>query len=165
MAEFEAYVAGFFDGEGSIAIARQKSGRYNDYHKVIVAIGQRARNRRVLDAIAEAFGGSVTLRKQTIGETERWATQAVWALQKWSDIERFLEAIQPYSVVKSEQIKIALDFVRTRTLAIRQRNELGQVQGMRLVAGEFEKREAFRQAMLAANNRGPGHFSLGEQEG
>jgi LAGLIDADG DNA endonuclease family protein len=163
MAEYEAYVAGFFDGEGSISIVRQRAGHYSDYHKIMVAIGQRARYRRILDEIAEKFGGSVTLRKQTLKESERWATQAIWSLQKWADIERFLEAIQPYAVVKAEQIAIALEFVRTRTLAIRQRNELGQVQGMRLMPGELDRREGFRVAMLTANNRGPGHFSLGER--
>lgn len=149
----DEYIAGFFDGEGSVSIARNRANGKSDYHKVIVTLTQRAKHRRVLDEVCALYGGAVVLKKQM---NARWALGATWQLQSTPDIERFLVAMQPHVIVKAEQVRIALEFVRSRKPAgYAPRNGLGQLQGKSLSQDEIDRREALRLQMLEANHLGP----------
>lgn len=152
----DEYIAGFFDGEGSISIGRNRANGRSDYHKMVVVLAQRAKYRHVLDQIAEQFGGAVILKKWPVDKRARWAQMANWQLQSLADIERFLVAMQPHVIVKAEQVRIALEFVRTRKPAgFAPRNGLGQLQGKSLSQDEIDRREALRLQMLEANHLGP----------
>lgn len=155
MSDWHAYVAGFFDGEGSVSIARVRVGERSDYHKIVVVIGQRAKYREVLDRIHDEFGGTVGLRNQKTRIAERWAEHAVWQLQDKTSIEVFLRAMQPYCIVKARQIEIGLDFIRTFEQAPNVRDSLGRIRGRQLTADEVERRESIRLQLREANALGP----------
>lgn len=156
MDTFNAYVAGLFDGEGSVSIARVSANGRSDYHKIVVTIGQRARHRDALDRVQAEFGGTVSVRTQKLRISQGWAEHASWQLQAKPAIERFLSTIQPYSIIKSEPIRIGLEFIRSfRPALLNQRNRLGQVTGMMLTADEIERREVLRLELREANYLGP----------
>jgi hypothetical protein len=155
VSEWHGYLAGFFDGEGSVTIARVRANGLSDYHKIVVAVGQRAKYREVLDRIQAEFGGYVMLRQQESRVRHLWAEHAVWQLQDKRGIERFLAAIQPHSMVKREQIRIGLEFVQTFTAAARARDSLGRIRGKVLTSEEIERRERLRLELRAANELGP----------
>lgn len=162
---FVAYVAGFFDGEGSVSISknRVRGAAKSEYHKIIVKVSQRTQHRKALDLICAEFGGSVCVKKQRVGggftradAPLRWAEQSEWTLQKWADIERFLIAVQPHVVVKRKQVEIALAFIRTRSAKTTySQDSLGRVRRDVLTDTERDLRESYRAQMLDANHLGP----------
>jgi len=74
---FLAWVAGFFDGEGSVIVEYSKSP-------------EKTSDNRTAD-------------------TRRWAVQYTWSVRNQNAIA-FLQKIEPYSVVKKEQINLALTY-------------------------------------------------------
>jgi hypothetical protein len=90
-----AYFAGFFDGEGCVAIY---------VHKYVVSITNT--DVRPLKRAKELWGGTINVQKR---ETLQGALQD---LRRWSVYGRnsreFLNAILPYLIVKKEQVNIYL---------------------------------------------------------
>ena len=155
---WHAYVAGFFDGEGSISIVmqRSRSGGPVRYHKIRVTLSQREKHRAILDRVAADFGGTVRIQSQAYRISPGWASQAVWQLQDWDGIGRFLSIIRPYCIVKAAQVQIALDFVATRKPpGLKPRSADGRLTGRHVDADEIERRETYRRAMREANTLGP----------
>src|SRR3990170_1072595 len=100
----KAYIAGFFDGEGSITIAIQKSSPNG---AVIVQISNT--NKPVLEWIQSKFGGSIHIKTR---ENER--QQNSWKLDICSLMaNRFLKTIQPYLKLKTPQAQLAIEFQKT----------------------------------------------------
>lgn len=99
-----AYAAGFFDGEGSIVIARQCRGLVaRRQHQLVISVSQ-MRNRWPLDTLARLFGGTVS--QHTRGEY-RWRVVSGKAAEA-------LDQMLPYLLVKRGQAVAALDFQRRR---------------------------------------------------
>lgn len=153
--EWHAYIAGFFDGEGSVTIARVRANDRSDYHKIIVGLSQRAKYRQVLDDICADFGGRVSIANERTRVTQKWAQQAKWQLQDKPGITRFLTAIQPYLRVKTQPVALGLEFVGSFEKAPKMRDSLGRIRGKLLSVDEIEHRERLRLAMRAANELGP----------
>lgn len=101
---FCAWAAGFFDGEGHIGIYTRRRSWGNVVH--IMRAGVTQRDRPALDLLVAEFSGYVGL-PSCDGDCHRWSVQARKA-------EVFLRAIQPYSIVKAEQITVALAFMDRR---------------------------------------------------
>lgn len=152
---WNAYIAGFFDGEGSVSIARQRANGKADYHKVIVTLSQRAKHRDVLDRVASDYGGRVLVVSQKTRVSQNWAENAKWQLQAKSEIERFLSAIEPYVIVKREQVRLGLEFIRSFATGAALRDSAGRIQGKILPVEEIGRREQLRLQMLEANKLGP----------
>jgi len=152
---FVVYVAGFFDGEGSVTIARVRTSQYSDYHKIIVALSQRAKYGAVLNRIQETFGGTVLIASEKHRLSDKWSEQAKWQLQDKPGIERFLAAIQPYVIVKARQVELGLEFVRLNSNTGRLRDSLGRIRGRAVVREDIEQREQIRLALREANELGP----------
>lgn len=150
-----AYLAGFWDGEGSVSIVRNRANGLSDYHKVIVTLSQRAKHRDVLDQVAHEFGGMVSIRQQPTRIVQAWAEQAVWQLQDKAGIARFLTAIQPHLRIKGRQAALALEFIATFQKAPSLRDALGRIHGRTLSVEEIERRERLRLAMRELNELGP----------
>ena len=138
-----------------MSIARQKANGKADYHKMIVTLTQRAKHRDVLDWISAEYGGSVRLTDDHTRVAQQWAETARWQLQAKTEIERFLTAIEPYVIVKREQVRLGLEFVRSFAPATVMRDSRGRVQGKILSIAEIERREQLRLQMLEANKLGP----------
>lgn len=94
-----AYIAGFFDGEGSIVIIKSKSGNFSPEYAYGVSIGQK--DGQTLDWIKEKFGGNVYLVKHD--------GSFYWALGYTKAIV-FLKMIQPYLKYKKPQADLAIEF-------------------------------------------------------
>ena len=126
---FTAWAAGFFDGEGCIQIVLKRSkGSPKKLQELGIFISQK--DRRPLALLKERFGGSLF-----------WVHGGVSVLQLGPRAgEVFLRAIYPYSQVKREQIRIALDF-RDYQMAHRAHRGL-------MPAHVYAKREQFRQDLL-----------------
>jgi hypothetical protein len=93
------YVAGFFDGEGSVFLQSHGS--------LEVRISQT--DRRPLDAIKERFGGVVT----PMAARGTSAPYHQWRIMRWEEGEFFLREIQPWLIVKSEKVKLVLRYIET----------------------------------------------------
>ena len=89
------YLAGFFDGEGSVTIGL-------GYGRVTVSVAQKSRD--ILDLIATEHGGRVH-NKSNVRETGTHH----WVLTGRENITRFLSFILPHSIVKADEIKIAIE--------------------------------------------------------
>lgn len=127
----DQWTAGFFDGEGSVSILRRKRGGFIE-HMLACAIGQN--DQRPLLAIQAEYGGS-KCDSRTQSGCWRWRIHG-------GSAERFLIRIRPYSIVKAEQIDLALEL---RTL-------VGKP-GRRMADGIWEKKEAIWKRLMAVKGK------------
>ena len=84
------YIAGFFDGEGSICFATRKKG------KVYIDLYQKPRE--VLDLIQEFLGyGSICMYRRGSHQLR---------ISGRANVRRFISMIYPHSVVKKKQLEV-----------------------------------------------------------
>lgn len=135
MDPFDAWAAGFFDGEGYVGIAVASNGT----HRLDVIVTQV--DRRPLDALAERWGGTVRMRRST---RARQRDSFVWQ-RHGSHAVAFLRDVRPLLLVKAEVVDLALQFGATI---------LTRHGGRRLAAVETIERQRIRGEILARNRRG-----------
>ena len=93
----KAYAAGFFDGEGTVMLAKGGNG-----YRLFVAVGQK--DIRPLQFLKERFSGTIhSVRQPSKDRIYHWQIGQYRA-------ELFLRAIYPYLIHKKEQVKVALDY-------------------------------------------------------
>jgi hypothetical protein len=102
----KSYLAGLFDGEGSINIFKAKKGdRLQPRYFLEISIGNT--HQGVLNWVLEKFGGRVTHNAEQYTKrnqrTWRWRASATEAYLT-------LVAMEPYLVVKKEQALLAIEF-------------------------------------------------------
>ena len=110
--EILSYVAGLFDGEGSIVIAvvlpNAKRGNISPIHCLRVTLGMT--HQETIQWLHNIFGGHVTQNGN--------GTHARHPLFLWSVVanqaQSFLELIYPYLRYKKEQATIAIEFQKAR---------------------------------------------------
>ena len=61
----------------------------------------------------EIFGGSIVTSEYTTPNGRRWSVQYRWSVRD-ADALKFLAAIHPYSIVKYDEISVALDYPLNR---------------------------------------------------
>jgi hypothetical protein len=102
-----AYLAGFFDGEGSVTINHMKrDGGKSDAYTLHVVIGNT--DPTVLVWAQSMFGGYLMPRqprKKQHAPSVQWLIANQWAL-------RFLETIRPYVRMKGGPVDVAINFQR-----------------------------------------------------
>lgn len=96
------YIAGFFDGEGSIGMAPKGSG-------FLLRISISNVNLEVLTKIKERFGGFINKRPAT----DKWKVCYQWCAS-YNVAIAFLEAVLPHLVVKKEHALVALEWKKHR---------------------------------------------------
>ena len=101
-----SYLAGIIDGEGCITIGAGQRETCVNYNALLLVQNT---SKKLIDWLQHNFGGHVYLSKK---ETSKTKTAWMWRFTKKKDIELILLAILPYLVVKREQAKILLNFVR-----------------------------------------------------
>jgi len=103
------WLAGFFDGEGSVGIYPRNQNRTKTirYYVLVVSLAQSGdRGKAVLDACKDRWGGSVYAQKH--GDDVP-ASKVMWKWNVSSDKAlQFLNDIFPYTYIKQEQISHAL---------------------------------------------------------
>jgi len=127
----DQWAAGFFDGEGSVSLLRRKRGGFIE-HMLAVAVGQN--DQRPLLALKAAYGGSQCNSKTPSG-CWRWRLHG-------AEAEAFLRRIRPYSIVKADQIDLALEL----------RALVGKP-GQRMAPGVWEQKEAIWNRLMAVKGR------------
>lgn len=131
-----AYLAGFFDGEGSICITKWR------FHAALCVQLQVANTERwVLEWYKFVFGGN-TYKKPC--QNKNWKDSYSWTVSGKKAKETLI-ALLPYLKLKKAQAEIALEFLSNMT------NYTGH--GV-LPEAEAILREGYRQRMAALNKRG-----------
>lgn len=99
------YIAGLFDGEGSVAII--KSTRANcRVTQLQVYINLTIRERFLVERLKEAFGGSTCLLKsRSVKHAAYWRWTVVGEAAA-----RFAAAIAPRSLLKKRQLELVMEF-------------------------------------------------------
>jgi len=106
---FLAWVAGFFDGEGSVIVEYSKSPESNRGWRTSLHATLTQTSLPCLELVQSKLGGTIKVSDNRTADTRRWAVQYTWSVRNQNAIE-FLQKIAPYSVVKKEQIKLALTY-------------------------------------------------------
>jgi hypothetical protein len=151
------YVAGLFDGEGCIVIAKRKPGARHRgrgaYYTLRATIAMT--HEETVRRLHETFGG---YNGRMARAPEGHADIFQWQLATTPQAARFLRLIEPFSITKRQQIAVALSFAR----CIRDFNGLGISRGgPGRFRAQFATRqyEMHRQLMMAVNKRGPKELS------
>jgi hypothetical protein len=100
------YLAGILDGEGCLTIGAGQKETCTNYNSIVVVQNT---SKKLIEWLQAKFGGSVYLSKK---ETDKTKAAYMWRILKKKEIELLLLAVLPYLVVKREQAKILLAFVR-----------------------------------------------------
>lgn len=98
-----AYLAGVFDGEGSIYFVETQG-------TIRLDVSLANTFEPLVYVYQKLFGGRTRGRDPHNGVLPMFE----WAIGKQSDLEKFLLSTLPYLVTKREQAEIALNFIRTR---------------------------------------------------
>lgn len=106
------YLAGFFDGEGTV-YAATRTGRTGTRDRrptatIMVCISNT--NKAVLDVHHALFGGSLNKRKGKNYETGNWREQWQWMLSP-RQARPYLKAMYPHLLIKKEVVGIALEYM------------------------------------------------------
>lgn len=108
MPEFPFYnlewLAGLFDGEGSVSIGIGKYARKDGSRNFRLIVQLVQKNKRLLLAFKQAHGGCVSVHG---GGCHTWRLE-------YRDAQRFLENIWPYLVLKQNVALLALRFCTIR---------------------------------------------------
>lgn len=105
------YLAGIIDGEGCITVGAGQRETCVNYNPILAVQNT---SKALIDWLQSKFGGQVYLsKKQTKKNKPAWT----WRFTKKKDIELILLAVLPYLIVKREQAKILLNFVRLERAA------------------------------------------------
>jgi hypothetical protein len=135
-----AYIAGFFDGEGSVTIHenfRPSPRGKSPNHTLQVSIGNT--DPQVLNWIHGIFGGSLTFRKST-KLNHRDMTQ--WVARS-NGAAIFLKIIIPFLRMKNKQAEVGISF----------QSEKGRYRKNQLTKEEIEFREGKRAEIRLLNGR------------
>lgn len=133
------YIAGLFDGEGTIGITKATPGTGNRNRPVVAVCMTHERTIRALQA---ALGGSVR-EVDAAKYNPNAATRYDWRLTGQAALD-FVESVRPWLITKRDQAEIVLRF------------ETHQ-RGRRLTEDQRAAREDLRLELAAANKRGVNH--------
>ena len=113
------YIAGFFDGEGCVAVYKS-AGKHNSYGlRTQLAQNKTPESTFLFSILKDTFGGNLS---EQVTLTKR--IKYNWQLNGDKAVA-FLEFILPHTIMKGEQIRLAIDWQRSRPKMIR--NAKGQV--------------------------------------
>jgi hypothetical protein len=101
----KAYMAGFFDGEGCVNIAKYKNGCY-------VRVLLVNTNREVLEAFRSCYGGNIT-EGSNYKIRKNWKKSWTWRLSYQKAVD-FLMDMYPWILVKEAQVLTALTWAKAR---------------------------------------------------
>lgn len=133
------YIAGLFDGEGTIGITKPSPGARRRHRPVVAVCMTHERTVRALQA---ALGGNVR-EVNTSKYNPNAATRFDWRLSGQAALD-FVESIRPWLITKRDQADIILRFEPGR-------------RGVRLTDDQLMRRESLRQELARANQRGVNH--------
>lgn len=108
------YLAGFFDGEGCVYISKHKGKKNNPYYAVRLTIANTYKP--VIDLIEEAFDGFTQRTSAEKSDNQRSAFAC--EIYRKDKIKEFIKMILPYTIVKKEQLIMALEFLEHMDISV-----------------------------------------------
>lgn len=104
------YIAGLFDGEGCIHCSKQWiKGKYEKYPRVNMQISIANTNKKVLVYLQAFYNfGSLKIHKGS-GCKQCWS----WRITGRFNMLKFLNSIYDYSIIKKDEIDMAIQFCNT----------------------------------------------------
>ena len=106
---FLAWAAGFFDGEGSVIVEMSKEKKCKHGFRTSLHATVTQTSLPCLQLYLERFGGSIHTSENRTPNGRRWAVQHRWVVRNQEALD-FLAAIEPFVVVKKEQVQAALKY-------------------------------------------------------
>lgn len=107
-----AWMAGFFDGEGSIGLYRKNKAGV--FYAVSTRLTITQTDKNILVPFFNAFGGALTLldrpERATVRHTQYWT----WSCDNVSYAALFMQTIRPWLRQKGEEADILIDFLKNR---------------------------------------------------
>lgn len=98
----QGYIAGIFDGEGSVGIYKIKTDKEGQYFRYTV---------KIMVCMRDPLAVSLLWREYPEGRLYKDRND-MFVFHLWdNNCYRFLKEIQPFSIVKHEQVKIALSYL------------------------------------------------------
>ena len=105
----KAYLAGLFDGEGCVGYYKRKGSRAKYCYMSLVMIAQSDMRLMLWLKDKIPFG-------TIYGKQGKKAFEYKWETNKRADVYTFLTTIQPYLVIKKEQVDILIDHLEKEGL-------------------------------------------------
>lgn len=106
---FLAWAAGFFDGEGTVIVEMSKQKGCKHGFRTVLHAAVTQTSTPCLQLYLEKFGGSIITSENRTPNGRRWSVQYRWIVRNEAAMQ-FLRAIEPYVVVKKEQVQAALKY-------------------------------------------------------
>ena len=133
------WLAGFFDGEGSVCIRRHNGNRWQ------LRVNLTQANFELLSAVAAKYGASygpyTKTRKTKLGK-DSTVYEIGWASRK--AMLQILHLLDGVVIAKARQVRLAIEFLET-----------GVGSGNQFDEATHDKREAMRNEMRWLNHAGP----------
>jgi len=124
-----SYIAGLFDGEGSINILRHKN-----YFSLTAAIG--LTHKSTIDWLSSIIGGHIRISKKS---NKKHRTQYHWTVCS-NQAAKFLRTIEPYLIIKRKECRVALRFQN-----IMEENRCGQKLSAKMINQRKELKNELEQ--------------------
>lgn len=138
-----AYIAGFFDGEGTVCITKTKSryekGKDTQYIMIARVVGTK---KEVIQLHYDLFSPHRTIRSYNYRKdfmAYDWSVTSKNALE-------FLKIIEPYIILKKKQFRLGIEFQERKNSNIN-----NYAKGKYLEDTEIKWREEYRQKMQKLN--------------
>ena len=144
------YVAGIMDGEGSFSISHNKS---SDTHQGRITIG--TTSFALIEYLMHNFGGKFYSLDPSVLHGFNRKTMHSWRLSGIKNKEAFVLGALPHLVIKKEQAKVFLEFLRIP--------RCNQWSDKEKVKSNYDLREGLRQR-LSFLNRGSKSVTTNTQE-
>ncbi len=137
------YLAGFIDGEGSIALYKHKDKRVQKGYTLHPRFEINNTNEAILKAIQKEIGGKIRIKSNQ----KNCKIVKVIDFQDYNQIRNILEILLPILVIKKEQAKLMIEFCNSRIKS----------NGKRYSKRDYEIAEIFS----TINKRGESRKSMG----
>lgn len=110
------YIAGFFDGEGSIGLYNRTDKPETYFLRVQLTQNTSPMALLILNYLKDKYGGNISEQKTLSG-----GIKLNWQLNV-GGLTKFLKDILPYIIIKKEQVVKSLYWIKKRPVRIRKDN-------------------------------------------
>ncbi len=133
------YTADLFDGEGCVDIYKATAPKGSKSISLMLRVAIVQKDGQIMNFLQDNFGGYVAVDQHNGHYIHRWDIRSQKA-------KEFLKLIYPFSIIKKEQIKIAIEF---ETMKGKYLESLKGHQGFRkLTDEEVKKRLEYKEKLM-----------------
>jgi hypothetical protein len=108
--KFRCWLAGFFDGEGTVSVKYEKPSGTHKSPVIYPYIGLSNTNKKVIDLIISLFPTQIKITKYRPNERCKPVYRLEWTK---NHAIMLLKLIKPYLIIKTEQARLCINLLRT----------------------------------------------------